>query len=103
MEMLIKMLKLQNSKVFDTSIVRNADYLIYDGMFDVDEYIKKRGWGHSSWLEGCDLAIKENVKQLVVTHHSPSYDDNKLKEMEKKCKKIFVNSRFARKGDVFTI
>ena len=93
----------ENSDVFDTSIVHEADYLIYDGMFDVDEYINKRGWGHSSWLEGCGLAIKEKVKQLIITHHSPSYNDIKLIDMENKCKKVFANSRFARKGDEFTI
>lgn len=93
----------ENSDVFDTHIVSNADILVYDGMFDTDEYLKKRGWGHSSYLEGCNLAMKENVKQLIITHHSPYYDDKKLNEMENRCRSVFLNSRFARKGDVFII
>ena len=93
----------EDSDNFDSKIVHEADYLIYDGMFDTDEYEKKKGWGHSSWLEGCKLAKKESVKQLIITHHSPSYDDKKLIEMENRCKNEFANSRFARKGDVFTI
>ena len=93
----------EKGDLFDSSVVHDADYLIYDGMYDVDEYEKKKGWGHSSWFEGCTLAKKENVKQLIITHHSPFNDDNKLKEMENKCKDEYANSRFARKGDVYTI
>lgn len=93
----------ENSNGFDTKVVNNADYLLYDGMFDVDEYEKRIGWGHSSWLEGCKLAKKENVKNLVITHHSPLNDDKTLLEMENKCRKEFANSSFARFGDIYQL
>lgn len=83
----------------DLSFVEGVDYLLYDGMFDEEGYQKHSTWGHSTWIEGCKIAKEYNVKNLIVTHLNPNYDDNKLLGMEKASKKEFQESTFARFGD----
>lgn len=87
----------------DMSIIKDADYMLYDGTFDYKDSLKYRTWGHSSWNKGVKLAKEANVSKLIITHHNPNYNDNKLRKMEKECKKEFKNSVFARMFDVFKI
>lgn len=79
--------------------VSGSDLLCYDGMFRPKDYPAHRGWGHSTWQEGCDLAERAGVKQLIVTHHNPAYRDETLREMEAEAKRRFPCTRFAREGD----
>lgn len=88
---------------FDTSILNGTNYLIFDGMFDDDEYQKFMGWGHSTYQEGCRLAAVYNVDELLITHHNPKNDDNKLIAYETKAKNIFSKVRFCRAGDIIAI
>jgi phosphoribosyl 1,2-cyclic phosphodiesterase len=62
--------------------VRNADLMIFDGMFCDTEYGNCRGWGHSTWQKGVDLAQAAHVKALAIFHHYPGHDDNFLKASE---------------------
>ena len=34
----------------------------------------KTGWGHATFVAGCELAKAAGVKQLVLHHHDPSPD-----------------------------
>lgn len=78
--------------------VRNSDILFFDSMFDVDDYDIHKGWGHSTWKVGSELAKSLGIKHFYPTHHNISYSDKKLLKMEKQCKKEFANSIFAREG-----
>ncbi len=60
---------------------KEAEYLIYDSMYTVPEYVIKEDWGHSSAIIGVDVALKSNVKCLVIFHHEPSYSDKKIHEI----------------------
>lgn len=91
---------------FDDNLInysKNSDILFYDSMFDVDDYEIHKGWGHSTWLQGCELAVAANVKRLFLTHHNYEYDDNRLFDMEKRCKQKFANSFFSREGLVIEL
>lgn len=90
-----------NDELFE--FVKNSDLLFYDSMFDVDDYDKHQGWGHSTWKLGCELATKANIKMLYPTHHNFEYDDTKLLDMEKRCKALFINSQFLREGLVIEL
>jgi ribonuclease BN (tRNA processing enzyme) len=57
---------------------RGADVLVFDTQYTFDESLKKIDWGHSSASIATDIALKAGVKQLVMFHHDPSYDDDKL-------------------------
>ena len=85
----------------DESIVelaRDADVLIHDGQYTEEEYKKYKGWGHSTWKQAVEVAIRAKAKKLVITHHDPDHDDDFLDSLEKECKKEFANSLFAREG-----
>lgn len=85
------------------SFVKNSDILFYDSMFDVSDFDKHKGWGHSTWKDACELARKANIKKLYPTHHNFEYDDTKLLDMEKRCKQEFSNSEFSREGLIINL
>lgn len=58
-----------------------ADVLIFDTQYTFEEQLQKIDWGHSSASIATDIALKAGVKKLVLFHHDPSYDDEKLDEV----------------------
>lgn len=80
------------------SFAKDADLLIHDGQYTANEYKKFKGWGHSTWEQAVEVAIKANVKKLIVTHHDPDHNDDFLDGIEKECQKLFPNSLFAKEG-----
>ena len=39
-------------------------------------YRTKKGWGHSSWPETLDVALRAEVKKLALFHHDPGCSDD---------------------------
>ena len=58
-----------------------ADVLIFDTQYTFEEQLQRIDWGHSSASIATDIALKAQVKKLVLFHHDPSYDDEKLDEV----------------------
>jgi ribonuclease BN (tRNA processing enzyme) len=77
---------------------RDADILIYDAQYTAQEYESKKGWGHSTWLEGARVANEANVKQLILFHHDPSHDDVFLTALLREARSHFPNTEAAREG-----
>ena len=71
----------QEEKLIDFS--DQAETIIWDGMFLDSELSDKKGWGHSSIEQGITLADKIDVKNFLISHHSPSRDDKDIKIIEK--------------------
>ncbi len=65
---------------FDKSLrqfAQGADVLIYDAQYSPEQIASTRkGWGHSSWLEGVKIAREARVGNLVLFHHNPDSSDN---------------------------
>ena len=59
---------------------QDADVLIFDTQYTFEEQLQKIDWGHSSASIATDIAMKAGVKKLVLFHHDPSYNDEKLDE-----------------------
>lgn len=84
--------------------VRGTDVLIYDAMYTNEEYYgtngytAKKGWGHSTWEEGCKLANVAGVKQLLLFHHEINRSDRDLEEIENLARIHFPNTFAARAG-----
>ncbi|MCS6972764.1 MAG: MBL fold metallo-hydrolase [Turneriella sp.] len=55
-----------------------ADILVFDTQYTFEESLQKIDWGHSSAAIATDIAIRSEVKKLVLYHHDPSYDDDKM-------------------------
>lgn len=65
----------QNAFVELCSSPRGADILLFDGKYTQAEYETYRGWGHSTWQEGVELARRTGAKKLLITHHAALADD----------------------------
>lgn len=60
------------------SFFSNADMLVLDAQYTIEELLAKQNWGHSSCCYGVDLALEWGVKGLYLFHHEPNYTDKKL-------------------------
>lgn len=73
-------------------LCRDADLLIYDGQYTPVEYeggkgsFSHKGWGHSTWEKGVEVALNAGVKRLIITHHDPMHDDSFLHKLGEKAK-----------------
>ncbi len=56
-------------------LAKDADVMIYDAQYTAGEYLSKRGWGHSTWEVGVQVAREAQVKQLLLFHHDPEHSD----------------------------
>ena len=57
-------------------LAKGADVLVYDAQYTPAQLRgEKKGWGHSSWLEGTRIAQECGVKHLILFHHDPDHDD----------------------------
>ena len=65
----------------DTQPLRDADVLVLDTMYTFEEALAKTDWGHCSPFIGVDIALAENVHNLVLFHHEPTYTDRKLEQV----------------------
>jgi phosphoribosyl 1,2-cyclic phosphodiesterase len=59
---------------------RGADTLIMDAQYFPEEYESRRGWGHSTPLDAVGIAMLAGVERLIMTHHDPTHDDDRLDE-----------------------
>ena len=67
----------------DLDLYKNADILIHDAQYTLDEYKKKQGWGHSCYLDTVQSAMDAHVKVLFLFHHDPTHDDKFMAEIHK--------------------
>src|SRR6202041_245688 len=57
-------------------LAQNADVLVYDAQYSPEQLASERkGWGHSSWLEGVKIARAAKVRNLILFHHDPDSPD----------------------------
>lgn len=75
-----KDLSAEASKPF-VEFFKDADLLIFDAQYSLLENVEKEDWGHSNAITGIDMAVTAGVKNLVLTHHEPTYSDEKLWEI----------------------
>jgi ribonuclease BN (tRNA processing enzyme) len=56
----------------------NADILIHDSQYTLEEYPEKIGWGHSSIEQAIRYAEIAEAKKLLLFHHDPNHTDSQL-------------------------
>ena len=66
--------------------VRDADLMIYDGMFSDAEYTRCQGWGHSTWHKGVELAKAADVEALAIFHIYPATTTRSSTPPRPKCR-----------------
>jgi len=67
-----------------------ADLLFHDAEFTPEDYRRKKGWGHSVYVETVELALKAGVKKLGLFHHNQDRTDGEIDAIVKDCKKIIT-------------
>jgi len=72
----------------EIAAVRGADILIHDAQYTPCDYDRKRGWGHSCYVDAVHFAIDAGVKALYLYHHDPTYDDAKIDAIHRDCERI---------------
>lgn len=91
----------------DASFERLADFaqgtdlLLYDGQYDEEEYLKSKGFGHSTTKKGIELMERCGAKRMLLVHHSPFATDAQLLLRQGLIGRDAVS--FAREGEVLSI
>lgn len=87
------------------AFARNADVLIHDAQYTDEHYLGlapglsvTQGFGHSTVSMACQTALTSGVKQLVLFHHAPEYEDSLLDQIGRRAQEIFANTLVAREG-----
>lgn len=77
--MLEDMREEERSRALD--FMRGVDILIHDSQYTPEDYQKKRGWGHSCYIDTVNCAIDAGVRQLYLFHLDPNYSDAAVERM----------------------
>lgn len=81
------------------NLAQDADLLVHDSHFSVEDRQRFPSWGHSSWLEAGRAASAANARRLALFHFAPDADDDYLeKEMLPRAREIFPDTMLAREG-----
>ncbi|MGH6621462.1 MAG: MBL fold metallo-hydrolase [Alphaproteobacteria bacterium] len=83
-------------------LIHGADLVIYDATYSDEEYPKYRGYGHSTWQEGVRLADAAAAKTLVIFHHDPNHDDDRMDGIAAAAEIARPGTVVAREGMVLT-
>jgi len=82
----------QEEYMSEVKNILNTDILIHDAQYTPEDYKKKKGWGHSCYIDVINMAIDANVKSLYLFSHDPNNDDEIISGIQKECQKI-IKSR----------
>ena len=72
--------------------LRDCDVLILDAQYTDEEYEQHIGWGHGSLSRVVSLALEAKVRKLILFHHDPAHDDQKIDEMLERARLLVVES-----------
>jgi len=85
-------------------LAAGADIFINDAQYTPDQLATTRkGWGHSSWLDGARVAKEVGAKTLVLFHHDPDSTDRIVDTILKHARDEFDSVFAASEGMVITL
>lgn len=90
-ELLERMVSEQRSA--ELAAIENVDILIHDAQYTPHDYSKKRGWGHSCYVDTVNLAIDAGVGCLYLYHHDPTYSDDQVAAIHRDCLQIIAERK----------
>jgi len=67
----------------DLPLYENADLMFFDAQYTFPELAEKANWGHSASQVGLEIALRENVKHLLFTHHDPGATIQQISEIKR--------------------
>jgi len=85
-------------------LASGADVLIYDAQYSPEQLSSTRkGWGHSSWLEGTKIARQVKARNLILFHHDPDSPDQKVDQFLSAARQEFPATWAATEGMSITL
>jgi ribonuclease BN (tRNA processing enzyme) len=72
------------------AIASGATALVHDAQYSEEEYPSKVGWGHSSVADAVSFARRATVGQLLLFHHDPLHDDQKLDALQERARELWT-------------
>ena len=85
-------------------LAEGADIFINDAQYTPEQLAStRRGWGHSTWLEGARVARETNAKTLVLFHHDPDSTDRMVDSILRQAREEFDSVFAASEGMVITL
>jgi hypothetical protein len=85
-------------------LAAGADIFINDAQFTPEQLeTTRKGWGHSSWLEGTKVARQMEAKTLVLFHHDPDSTDRMVDSILRQAREEFDSVFAASEGMVITL
>ncbi len=64
----------------------DADLVIHDATYTLEEYASRVGWGHSPIEYAVDVALAARARRLALFHHSLSREDAALDRLVERCR-----------------
>jgi ribonuclease BN (tRNA processing enzyme) len=83
-------------------LAKHVDLLVHDGHYTAEEYLEKKGWGHSSMDDALLFAQISAAKRVLLTHHDPDRTDQQLDDLYIRLEDkggITLDFGFAKEGD----
>jgi CheY-like chemotaxis protein/phosphoribosyl 1,2-cyclic phosphodiesterase len=65
----------------------DADLVIHDAQYTLEEYPQKTGWGHTPAEWAVDYAVAARAKRLALFHHDPLRSDEALDRLVDDCRR----------------
>lgn len=84
------------------AFIRDCDLFIYDSTYTDEEYLRFKGYGHSTWQEGVRLSDAADVGRYVIFHHDPNHNDDFMDNVAHEADLARPGTVVAREGMVLT-
>lgn len=85
-------------------LAAGAHIFVNDAQFTPEQLqTVRKGWGHSSWLEGVKAARHAQAKTLVLFHHDPDSSDRMVDSILRQAREEFDSVFAASEGMVITL
>ena len=69
-----------------------CDYLIHDTMYSLEDFSDKVGWGHTNNISAALFSSAAKVKNLILFHYSPEYDDKQIDKIVESTEKFIAEN-----------
>lgn len=84
-------------------LAENADILVHESTFNKDEAKMAKAYFHSTSHQAAQVALKANIKKLVLTHISARYLTSDIFKLENEAKEIFPNTKIVKDMEIVEI
>ncbi len=78
--------------------IHGVDVLVHDAQYQPDEIARRRGWGHSTWMDAVVAAEMSGAQRLLLTSLDPRSTDGDVDRILRAAQERFPETDVARSG-----